>query len=282
MSRRKVLTAEPCGFCSGVRNALAMIEKKLETTTGNIYILKGLIHNNGVAAELKKCGCIFVDTVEEIPPGAETVFGAHGVSLKVKKLAAEKMLRITDATCPLVEQLQAQAQRVTPEQELVLFGHPGHPELEGVIGNAGTEKIFVVRTPKEVAELPELESPVLLVQTTLSHTEAEQVRKALKASFPNAETPGNICRASLLRQQAVERLAPQCDLFVVAGSSHSSNANRLRETAERCGVRSVLLDSPAEVTPELLQGVKTIGLSAAASTPEDQIEALRKTLEETV
>lgn len=281
MKYRDVIIAEPNGFCSGVRNALAMIEKKLETITGNIYILKGLIHNNGIAAELKKCGCIFVDDVEEIPPGAETVFGAHGVSLKVKNLAAEKMLRVTDATCPLVEQLQQQAHAVTPEKELVLFGHPGHPELEGVIGHAGTKKIFVIRTPQEVEELPELDAPVLLVQTTLSHVEAEKVKKALKTRFPNAETPGNICRASLLRQQAVERLAPECDLFVVAGSSHSSNANRLRETAERCGVRSVLLDSPREVTPELLAGVRTIGLSAAASTPEYQIEALRKALEET-
>ena len=281
MKYRDVIIAEPNGFCSGVRNALAMIEKKLETITGNIYILKGLIHNNGIAAELKKCGCIFVDDVEEIPPGAETVFGAHGVSLKVKNLAAEKMLRVTDATCPLVEQLQQQAHAVTPEKELVLFGHPGHPELEGVIGHAGTKKIFVIRTPQEVEELPELDAPVLLVQTTLSHVEAEKVKKALKTRVPNAETPGNICRASLLRQQAVERLAPECDLFVVAGSSHSSNANRLRETAERCGVRSVLLDSPGEVTPELLAGVRTIGLSAAASTPEYQIEALRKALEET-
>ena len=90
MSKRTVIIAEPCGFCSGVRNALAMIEKKLKNTTENIYILKGLIHNNGVAAELKKSGCIFVEDVSEIPAGAETVFGAHGVSAKVKHLAAEK------------------------------------------------------------------------------------------------------------------------------------------------------------------------------------------------
>lgn len=278
MSGRTVVIAEPCGFCSGVRNALAMIEKKLENTTENIYILKGLIHNNGVAAQLKKCGCIFVENVEEIPPGAETVFGAHGVSARIRELASERMLRVTDATCPLVEQLQQAAAAVTEEQELILFGHPGHPELEGVIGHAGTEKIFVMRSASEVETLPELEAPVLLVQTTLSHVEAEKVKKALKTRFPNASTPGNICRASLLRQQAVERLAPECDLFVVAGSSHSSNANRLREAAERCGVRAVLLDSPAEVTPELLEGVRKIGLSAAASTPESQIEALRQAL----
>ena len=169
---------------------------------------------------------------------------------------------------------------LTPEQELVLFGHPAHPELEGVVGHAGTEKIFVVRNAAEVEQLPELKSPVLLVQTTLSHLETEAVKKALKARFPHADTPGAICRASLLRQQAVERLAPLCDLFVVAGSPHSSNANRLREAAERCGVKAVLLDSPDEVTPELLEGVKTIGLSAAASTPESQIEALRKALAE--
>lgn len=279
MSSRTVVTAEPCGFCSGVRSALALIEKQLKSTPENIYILKGLIHNNGVAARLKKCGCIFVESVEDIPPGAETVFGAHGVSNEVRHRAAQRMLRITDATCPLVAQLQAVAASLRPEQELVLFGHPGHPELEGVIGTAGTEKIFVVRNADDVETLPELEAPVLLVQTTLSYIEAEKVKKLLKMRFPHAETPGNICRASFLRQQAVERLAPECDLFVVAGSPHSSNANRLREAAERCGVKAVLLDSPAEVTPELLAGVKKIGLSAAASTPDDQIAALRKALE---
>ena len=106
------------------------------------------------------------------------------------------------------------------------------------------------------------------------------MKKALKKRFPNARTPGNICKASLLRQQAVERLAVKCDLFGVAGSAHSSNPNRLREAAENCGVRALLLDSPAEVTPELLEGVKTIGLSAEASTPESQIEALKKVLED--
>lgn len=279
MSERIVVTAEPCGFCSGVRNALAMIEKKMISTSENIYILKGLIHNNGIASELKKSGCIFVDDVSLVPPGAEVVFGAHGVSPEVRSKAENRMLRITDATCPLVAQLQEAAHAVAPWQELILFGHPGHPELEGVMGSAGTKKIFVVRSAAEVAELPELDFPVLLVQTTLSHTEAEKVKKALKERFPNAETPGNICRASLLRQQAVERLAPECDLFVVAGSRHSSNANRLRETAERCGVKAVLLDSPDEVTPELLEGVRKIGLSAAASTPEEQIAALKKALE---
>ena len=278
MAPRKVIIAEPCGFCSGVRKALGMIEKKLESTSENIYILKGLIHNNGITAELRRSGCIFVEDVEEIPPGSETVFGAHGVSAKVKALAAERMLRVTDATCPLVTQLQEQAAAVTPEQELVIFGHPGHPELEGVLGNAGTDKFFVVRNAAQVSELPELESPVLLVQTTLSHLEADKVKHAMKARFPNVSAPGNICRASLLRQQAVERLAPRCDLFVVAGSPQSSNAIRLREAAERCGTKAVLLDSPAEVTPELLKGVRIIGLSAAASTPENQIESLRKVL----
>lgn len=278
MSSRTVVTAEPCGFCSGVRTALALIEKQLRSTPENIYILKGLIHNNGVTAELKRSGCIFVENVDDIPPGAETVFGAHGVSDEVRHRAAQRMLRITDATCPQVAQVQTLAAALSPQQELVLFGHPGHPELDAIVGTSGTEKIFVIRNAAEVDSLPELEAPVLLVQTSLDHAEAEKVKKLLKMRFPNAETPGNICRASLLRQQAVERLAPECDLFVVAGSSHSSNANRLREAAERCGVRAVLLDSPAEVTPELLAGAQKIGLSAAASTPDDQIAALRKAL----
>ena len=278
MSSRQVITAEPCGFCSGVRNALSLIEKTLQRSSGPVYVLRGLIHNSGVTASLKARGCVFAESLDQIPEGAETVFGAHGVPAAAERTARERHLRVTDASCPLVKQLQQAAARVTPEKELVLYGHRGHPELEGVIGHAGTEKIFVVEEPADVAALPELTHPVLLVQTTLSHTEAEKVKQALKARFPGAETPGGICRASFLRQQAVRDLAPRCDLFVVAGSPHSSNANRLRETAASCGVRAVLLDSPAGITPELLEGVKTVGLSAAASTPEDQIEALRRAL----
>ena len=248
------------------------------STSENIYILKGLIHNNGVASELKRGGCIFVDTLDSVPPGAEVIFGAHGVSEEIREQARKKMLRITDAICPSVAQLQQAAAAVEPRQELVLFGHPEHPELEGVTGNTRAEKIFVIRSVDEVADLPELDYPVLLIQTTLSYTEADKVKKAVRTRFPNVETPVNICKASLLRQQAVERLAPECDLFVIAGSRHSSNAKRLQETAERCGTRAVLLDSPDEVTPELLAGVRKIGLSAAASTPECQIEARRKRL----
>lgn len=281
MSNRQVITASPCGFCSGVRNALTLIEKVLAGSPGPVYVLRGLIHNSGVTAGLKARGCIFADRVEDIPAGAETVFGAHGVPACVERAARERNLRVTDATCPLVKQLQQAASRVGPEKELVLFGHRGHPELEGVLGHAGTEKVFVVESPDAVAELPgSLRHPVLLVQTTLNHIEAEKVKQALEKRFPAAETPGSICRASFLRQQAVRELAPKCDLFVVAGSAHSSNANRLREVAESCGVRAVLLDSPDEVTSELLRGVATVGLSAAASTPESQIEALRRALQE--
>ena len=277
MPERIVVTAEPCGFCSGVRNALALINEVLQTEK-NVYILKGLIHNTGVTADLKKRGCIFVENVEDIPEGSVTIFGAHGVSLAVEQGAAARRLRVTDAACPLVKQLHKAAGALTPDRELVLFGHRGHPETEGVLGHSGTEKIFVVESADDVDSLPELKAPVLLVQTTLSHIEAEKVKSSLKKRFPAADISVSVCQASLLRQRAVERLAPECDLFVVAGSSCSSNANRLRETAERCGVRSVLIDDPAEVTAELLSGVRTIGLSAAASTPESQIETLRARL----
>ena len=144
MKNRQVVTAEPCGFCSGVRNALKLIESVLERTRGPVYVLKGLIHNSGVTAELKRRGCVFVEKVEEIPAGAETVFGAHGVSAEVEKAAEKHMLRVTDAACPLVKQLQKAAAAVPPERELVLFGHRGHPELEGVLGHAGTPKVYVV------------------------------------------------------------------------------------------------------------------------------------------
>ena len=278
MSKRIVITAEPCGFCSGVRNALALIQEVLRHEE-KVFVLKGLIHNTGVTAELKKQGCIFVETVDEIPEGTVTVFGAHGVSPAVKKKAAAKNLRITDAACPLVKQLHKAAAALTPAHELVFFGHPDHPESEGVLGHAGTEKIFVVRSADEIDSLPELKNPVLLIQTTLSHLEAEKVKQALKKRFPAAVISANVCQASLLRQQAVELIAPKCELFVVAGSSHSSNANRLKETAERAGVRSILADDPAELTSELLAGARIVGLSAAASTPEYQIEALRRHIE---
>ena len=281
MAPRTVLVAEHCGFCSGVRNALAAVQRKLESGSGKkVYLLKGLIHNTSVNAMLKEAGCVFVEDIRQIPPGSEAVFGAHGVSPEVMELALKMDLHIADTTCPVVAHLQSAAAAVPCEKELVIAGFPGHPELEGVLAHAKTEKVFVIGKKEEIALLPPLEAPVFLTQTTLNHQEAEELKQTFKTRFPNAHTPDTLCPASRLRQHSVEELAPKCDLFIVAGSPQSSNANRLRETAEKCGTKALLLDSPDEITPQLLRGVTTIGLSAAASTPQSQITALLQRLEE--
>ena len=157
MAPRTVLVAEHCGFCSGVRNALAAVQRKLESGSGKkVYLLKGLIHNTSVNAMLKEAGCVFVEDIRQIPPGSEAVFGAHGVSPEVMELALKMDLHIADTTCPVVAHLQSAAAAVPCEKDLVIAGFPGHPELEGVLAHAKTEKVFVIGKKEEIALLPPL------------------------------------------------------------------------------------------------------------------------------
>jgi 4-hydroxy-3-methylbut-2-enyl diphosphate reductase len=226
-----------------------------------------------VVDDLKQKGAVFVEELHEVPDGATVIFSAHGVSQAVRSEAAERGLKVFDATCPLVTKVHLEVTRHEKAgDEVVLIGHAGHPEVEGTLGQYRGSGMYLVETPEDVAQL-EVNNPDALAyvtQTTLSMDDTAQVIAALRAKFPNIAGPkkDDICYATQNRQDAVKALAGDCDLVLVVGSANSSNSNRLRELAQRLGADAYLIDGAEQIEAQWLQGKKCIGVTAGASAPE--------------
>ena len=276
-----ILLANPRGFCAGVDRAIEIVERALDAFGAPIYVRHEVVHNRFVVQRLRERGAVFVDELREIPDGGTVIFSAHGVSQQVREEADKRGLTVFDATCPLVTKVHLEvARHCKSGDEVVLIGHKGHPEVEGTMGqyrcireNAG---IYLVETPDDVAEL-DIRNPAQLAfvtQTTLSMHDTALVIEALQRRFPSIQGPkkDDICYATQNRQDAVTRLAQQCDLVLVVGSPNSSNSNRLKEIAEKQGRPAYLIDGPEDIRREWLDGVATVGLTAGASAPEVLVE----------
>ena len=279
----EVVLAQPRGFCAGVDRAIEIVERALQKFGAPIYVRHEIVHNTYVVDDLKRKGAIFVEDLGEVPPGATLVFSAHGVSQSVRKEAAERGFSIFDATCPLVNKVHIEVAKLHKEgYDFVMIGHKGHPEVEGTMGQLD-EGIYLVEEVADVERLVVAQSERLAVvtQTTLSIDDAAQILAAVKRRFPNVREPKqqDICYATQNRQDAVKVLAPKVDVLIVVGSPTSSNSNRLRELAERLGTTSYMVDSPADLKAEWLDGKRRVGLTAGASAPEilvkDVVERLR-------
>jgi 4-hydroxy-3-methylbut-2-enyl diphosphate reductase len=270
--------ANPRGFCAGVDRAIEIVERALELYGAPVYVLHEIVHNRHVLEDLRSRGVEFVKSLDEIPSGAVTIFSAHGVSDAVEAEGARRGLKVIDAACPLVTKVHQQAQRFhTAGSELILIGHPGHPEVEGTRGRV-EGNVHVLSTVEEVAAL-EVADPdrlAYVTQTTLSIDDTREVIDALIARFPRIVGPDlkDICYATQNRQNAVRSLVADVDLLIVVGSQNSSNSNRLRELGERAGVDSYLVDDPAQIQESWLEGKTAVGVTAGASAPEILVERI--------
>jgi 4-hydroxy-3-methylbut-2-en-1-yl diphosphate reductase len=273
-----ILLAQPRGFCAGVDRAIDIVERALEIHGAPIYVRHEIVHNDHVVSDLRNKGAVFVDELEEVPAGNTVIFSAHGVSREVRQEAEQRGLRIYDATCPLVTKVHVEVSKMRKEgAQIIMVGHKGHPEVEGTMGQSD-EGMWLVETVADVLNLP-LSTDTelgLVTQTTLSVDDCAEVVAALRERFPKIREPKkqDICYATQNRQDAVKVMAPQVDLVLVVGSPSSSNSNRLREVAERFGVRSKLIGSAAELDESWLAGANRIGITAGASAPEVLVNAL--------
>ena len=276
--------ANPRGFCAGVDRAIEIVERAISKYGAPIYVKHEVVHNKYVVDDLKSKGAIFIEDLDEVPEKATLIYSAHGVSLKVRKDAKRRKLRIFDATCPLVSKVHAEVIRNRKNGlEVIMIGHKGHPEVEGTMGQADNG-IFLVETVADVQYLV-VTSPdklAYVTQTTLSVDDASRIVSALIEKYPKIKVPAkeDICYATQNRQDAVKTLAERCDLVIVVGSSNSSNSNRLREVAETKGVRSYLVDSEVDLKSEWLSGVAKVGVTAGASAPEILVSAVVERLKE--
>ena len=280
----RVLLAQPRGFCAGVIRAIDIVERSLERFGAPVYVRHEIVHNRHVVDTLKGKGAIFVEELSEIPDGAVTIFSAHGVSRSVEREAAARGLPVLDATCPLVAKVHGQGKRYASRgRTLVLIGHAGHPEVEGTLGQLDGP-VHLVSSAEEVArlDLPADAPLAYITQTTLSVDDTRGIIAALRDRFPGIEGPdvSDICYATQHRQAAVRELCAQVDLLLVVGSRNSSNSNRLREIGVEHGLPSHLISDGSELDLAWLAGVRTVGLTAGASAPEelvlDVLAALRR------
>jgi 4-hydroxy-3-methylbut-2-enyl diphosphate reductase len=269
--------ANPRGFCAGVDRAIDIVDRALEIFGAPIYVRHEVVHNKFVVDDLRARGAIFIDELDEIPDDVIVVFSAHGVSQAVQNEAKRRQLKVFDATCPLVTKVHLEVTKYSGDgMDCVLIGHAGHPEVEGTMGQymsgvlGGT--IYLVENEIDAMAL-EVKDPSKLAyvtQTTLSMDDTALVIDALRQKFPLIQGPrkDDICYATQNRQDAVKQLAIETDLVLVVGSVASSNSNRLRELAERCGCRAYLIDGPQDIESNWLQQTQSIGVTAGASAPE--------------
>jgi 4-hydroxy-3-methylbut-2-enyl diphosphate reductase len=268
-----ILLAQPRGFCAGVDRAIQIVKEAIRQFGTPIYVRHQIIHNARVIAELSSEGAIFIEELSEVPDGSTLIFSAHGVSAEIKYLASLRDLRIFDATCPLVNKVHVEVQKLHAAGiPIVMIGHHGHPEVDGTMGQV-KGNIYLVEKVADIAQLPLVHDQQIayVTQTTLSIDETKEIITALKVSFNNIVEPKkqDICYATQNRQDAVKELIPLVDVMVVVGSANSSNSNRLRELAAKMGVPAYLVDDPLQVKPEWFFDKKRVGISAGASAPEN-------------
>ncbi|MCG1019851.1 MULTISPECIES: 4-hydroxy-3-methylbut-2-enyl diphosphate reductase [Burkholderiaceae] len=280
----QVILAQPRGFCAGVVRAIEIVERALQKYGAPVYVRHEIVHNRHVVESLKAKGARFIDELSEAPPGAVTIFSAHGVAKAVEDEAHERGLRVLNATCPLVTKVHLQGKNYLKNgRQVILIGHAGHPEILGTMGQIdGPVSLVETEADVERLDIP-VDTPVSYVtQTTLSVDETRGIIAALKRRFTDIVGPDtkDICYATQNRQTAVRELCKRADVLLVVGATNSSNSNRLREIGAESGVPSYLLADGSELNPQWVRGANTIGITAGASAPEsmvnDVIDALRR------
>lgn len=275
----RVILAAPRGFCAGVRRAIDAVRDALSRHGAPVYVRRAIVHNLEVVRTLEAEGAIFVEELDEIPAGSTVLFSAHGVSPAIAADAKRRSLRTYDAVCPLVAKVHREVERhQRGGRQLVLIGHKGHPEIEGTLGHVTSVSAHVVKSVEEVEGLPlRRDQPTAYaVQTTYSVDDAQAIVEALRARFSDLAEPvsSDICYATTNRQAAVRELAMRSDAIIVAGERFSSNACRLAEVAEvHCGAVQ-LVAGPDEINWSALPKSGSIGITAAASTPESSVQAI--------
>ena len=278
-SAKRVLLAAPRGYCAGVDRAVTTVERALDLYGPPVYVRKQIVHNRHVVDALARRGAVFVDDVDEVPPGAVVVFSAHGVAPAVRRAALARGLRTVDATCPLVTKVHHEAKRFAGQgYQVLLIGHAGHEEVEGTTGEA-PDDILLVQHPDDVPGLAVRDETKVawLSQTTLSVDETSRTVAALRARLPHLADPpsDDICYATQNRQAAVRAVAAQADLVIVVGSSNSSNSVRLVEVALDAGAKAARrVDDASEVDAAWLDGVDVVGVTSGASVPDELVQGV--------
>ena len=275
-----IFLAGPRGFCAGVDRAIEMVKGALKKYGAPVYVRHEIVHNKFVVENLKSQGAIFVEELNEIEDKSRPViFSAHGVPKAVPEEALSLNLVYYDATCPLVSKIHKEVENFDKKNlPVILIGHRNHPEVIGTMGQTD-KKIHLVEKVEDVKKLPlnQNDEIAYVTQTTLSVDDTKDIIKEIKLHFSNVIEPkkNDICYATTNRQEAVKKIANQCDYFLVIGASNSSNSLRLVEVAKNYGSKkAILVEDVDSLNLNIFQESENIGITASASSPEVLVKKL--------
>ena len=281
MSKKlNIYLAGPRGFCAGVDRAIEMVKEALRKYGQPVYVRHEIVHNKYVVENLKAEGAVFVEELNEIKDKSRPViFSAHGVPKSVPQEALDLNLSYFDATCPLVSKIHKEVEIFDRKQlPVILIGHRNHPEVIGTMGQTKS-KIFLVESIDDVKKLSlkRDEKIAYVTQTTLSVDDTKDIVDEIKKSFDNVIEPkkNDICYATTNRQEAVKKIAADCDYFLVIGASNSSNSLRLVEVAKNYGSKkAILVEDVDSLNLNIFENCENIGITASASSPEILVKKL--------
>jgi len=282
--KKRILLASPRGFCAGVERGIKILEDTIREKSP-VYVLNEIVHNVFLLSHFKSKGVVFVDALDEVPPGSTVVFSTHGVAPSVRKKAEGRNLKVIDATCPLVTKVHEQAiQFKNQGYTIILIGMPNHPEIIGTAAEA-PDNTMVIQDERDFDKLDEIDGSQVawLSQTTLNVDVTNRIVERLREKFPQLQDPPQscICYATKNRQHAVKNIAHECDLFIAVGSKNSSNTVRLAEVADDAGATQVLrIDNPEELNGVDFSSIKTIGITSGSSVANEQLMRIIAHLDE--
>ncbi|MCU0888793.1 MAG: 4-hydroxy-3-methylbut-2-enyl diphosphate reductase [Rubritepida sp.] len=283
----QVLLAGPRGFCAGVDRAIKIVEEALKRYGAPVYVRHEIVHNRFVVQSLERQGAVFVEELDEIPDdGQPVVFSAHGVPKAIPAEAERRQMFFLDATCPLVSKVHREAEHhFSRKRHIFLIGHAGHPEVIGTMGQLPEGAITLVEDEAQArtVEPPPGHALSFITQTTLSVDDTAEIVEILRTRFPDISAPAkeDICYATTNRQAAVKEIAPRVEMMIVVGAPNSSNSLRLVEVAKRAGcVEAVMVQRGADLDLSLVNGFRSVGITAGASAPELLVEEVLARLRE--
>ncbi len=275
----EVSIVEECGFCFGVRRAIRLAKEATCQHEG-IYSLGPLIHNRQVVDQLSAAGLSVADDLREVPDGATLMIRAHGAGPEVYQQAQARNMQIIDATCPFVDRVQRKARQFTEMgYQVLVLGETDHPEPRAIVEHSQGRAI-IVESPQDLKKLSLDANVAVVAQTTQRRENLEALVVALLPQVEELVVANTICEATTTRQQASVAKAREVDLMIVVGGYHSANTRRLAQICQATGTATHHIETAAEIDPQWLAGVATVGVTAGASTPREAVQAVAERLHE--
>lgn len=267
----EIIIAENSGLCYGVKRALTIARQTRRAVTGPVSTMGNLIHNPRVIADLRACGVRSAAAARDIE-GGTVIIRSHGVSPAIYRALARMNLEIVDATCPIVKEIQKLVESLARKNmEVIIIGDREHAEIRGLIGYSRSRGV-IVENEAQARELPWRKTRAAVAQSTLDVELFEKVVAALAGRTGELSVHNTICRFTRARQTSTSELASRVDTLFIVGGRASSNTRELYRISKRILPRTFFIETADEITPGMLRGARTIGISGGASTPPEALQ----------